>query len=36
MEREGLNGVGNFLRHKILAVYALTGGLIWEERGQTM
>ena len=24
----------NFLRHKILAVYALTGGLIWEEIGR--
>lgn len=26
----------NFLRHKILAIDALTGELIWDERGQTM
>ncbi|MCM1467810.1 MAG: hypothetical protein NC086_06635 [Alistipes sp.] len=26
----------NFFRQKILAIDALTGGLIWEERGQTM
>lgn len=26
----------NFLRYKILAVDALTGDLIWEERGQTI